>query len=96
MVLNSLGGVLQRMGRFDEAEVAFKRSLAISEQLEDQRSLAMVLNSLGGVMQRLSRFDEAEDAFKRSYDLLVEREDLRGQANGAKQSRGSAATIGAI
>jgi len=52
MVLNSLGGVFQRQGKFDEAVDAFQRSYAISEKLDDERSLAMVLNSLGGVFQR--------------------------------------------
>jgi len=45
-VLNSLGGVQQRMGKFDEAAAAFQKSLNISEKLGDERSLAMVLNSL--------------------------------------------------
>jgi len=80
MVLNSLGGVLQRQGRFDEAVDAFQRSSAIEEQLGNLRGLAMVLNSLGGVLQRQGRFDEAVDAFQRSYALLVELGDDRGQA----------------
>ena len=33
MVLNSLGGVLQRQGKFDEAVEAFQRSYEISERL---------------------------------------------------------------
>jgi tetratricopeptide (TPR) repeat protein len=80
MVLNSLGGVLQRLGKFEEAADALQRSKVISEQMGDDRSLAMVLNSLGGVLQRLGKFQEAADALQRSHDLLVQQGDERGQA----------------
>jgi len=33
MVLNSLGGVLQRLGRFEEAADALQRSKSISEEM---------------------------------------------------------------
>src|SRR6185295_13808275 len=63
------GGVLQRVGRFDEAEDAFKRSYELLVEMEELRGQAMVLNSLGGVLQRVGRFDEAEDAFKKSIHI---------------------------
>ena len=66
MQLNSLGGVYQRLGLFDKAVEAFKKSAEIGEELKDQRHLAMVLNSLGGVYQRLGLFDKAIEAFKKS------------------------------
>jgi tetratricopeptide (TPR) repeat protein len=69
MVLNSLGGMLQRLGKFQEAADALQRSLEISEQMGDQRGVAMVLNSLGGVLQRLGKFEEAADAFSSSIAL---------------------------
>ena len=80
MWLNTLGGVLQRLGRFGEAEDAFRRSYDLYVELEDEHGQAIVLNSLGGVLQRLGRFGEAEDAFRRSYDLLVEQGDQRSLA----------------
>ena len=54
--------------------------MAISEKLNDERSLAMVLNSLGGVLQRLGQFQEAADALRKSHQLLVKQGDERGQA----------------
>ena len=69
MVLNSLGGVLQDQGRFDEAEDAFRRSYDLLVEQGDQRGQAMVLNSLGGVLQRMGRFDEAVDAFQSSVQI---------------------------
>ncbi|MHB9108461.1 MAG: tetratricopeptide repeat protein [Armatimonadota bacterium] len=80
MALNSLGGVLQRLGRFEEAVDAFQRSRAIAEELGDKRHLAMVLNSLGGVWQRLGRFEEAVDAFQRSRAIAEELGDQRSLA----------------
>jgi tetratricopeptide (TPR) repeat protein len=80
MVLNSLGGVLQRLGRFEDAAAALQRSMAISEELKDQRSLAMVLNSLGGILQRLGRFEDAAVALQRSMAISEELKDQRSLA----------------
>ena len=80
MYLNSLGGVLQRQGKFDQAVDAFQGSAGIEQRLGNQRGQAMVLNSLGGVLQRQGKFDQAVDAFQRSCDLEVKLGDDRGQA----------------
>ncbi len=69
MVLNSLGGVLQRQGKFDEAVDAFQRSYDLLVKVGDDHGKAMVLNSLGGVLQRQGKFDEAVSAFQKSYDI---------------------------
>jgi tetratricopeptide (TPR) repeat protein len=49
--LNTLGGILMRQGKFDEAVGVFKRAIEIEEQLNNQEGLAMVLNSLGGLLR---------------------------------------------
>ncbi|WP_293334431.1 tetratricopeptide repeat protein [Microcoleus sp. CAWBG58] len=67
--LTTLGGILMRQGRFDEAVDPFKRAANIDEQLGNQEGLAMVLNSLGGLLRRQGNLDEAEDALQRSYVL---------------------------
>ena len=77
---NTLGGILQRQGKFDEAVDAFKKSMVIGRKLDDIRHVAMVLNSLGSVLQRQGKFDEAVDAFQRSASIEEELGDLRGQA----------------
>ncbi|HSK77561.1 MAG TPA: tetratricopeptide repeat protein, partial [Thermoanaerobaculia bacterium] len=69
MVLNSIGSVLHRLGRFDDALGAFQKGRAISEELNDQRGLAMILNSVGGTLQRLGRSAEALDSFQRSLSI---------------------------
>ena len=80
MWLNTLGGVLQRQGKFDEAVDAFQRSASIEEELGDQRGQAMVLNSLGGVLQRQGKFDEAMKALQRSLNISKRRNDKIGLA----------------
>ncbi|HEY2295109.1 MAG TPA: tetratricopeptide repeat protein, partial [Thermoanaerobaculia bacterium] len=80
MFLNTYGGALQRLGRFEEAADALQRSRTIWEEIGDQRGLAMVLNSLGGVLQRLGRFEEAADALQRSRTISEEMGDQRSLA----------------
>jgi len=80
IVLNSLGGVFQRQGKFEEAVTTFQRSYELFVRLEDDRGQSNVLNSLGGVLQRQGRFEEAATTFQRSYELFVRLEDDRGQA----------------
>jgi tetratricopeptide (TPR) repeat protein len=69
MRLNSLGGVYQRLGRFEEAVAAFTKSAEIEEKSGSERGQAMILNSLGGVFQRLGRFEEAVAAFTKSAEI---------------------------
>jgi tetratricopeptide (TPR) repeat protein len=59
MWLNTLGGIQQRLGRFDAAADTLRRSADIEEKLNNQAGEAKALNSLGGVLQRQGRFDEA-------------------------------------
>ena len=77
IVLNSLGSVLQRTGRWDEAIVALERSLAIAQKLRDRRQAAIVLNSLGSVLQRTGRWDEAIAALERSLAIAQKLRDRR-------------------
>jgi len=76
--LITLGGVLQRQGRLEEAEKAFTRSLEIGEKIGDERGQGMVLNSLGGVLQRQGRLEEAVKAFTRSLEIGEKIGDERG------------------
>ena len=55
MVLNSLGGVLQRQGKLEESFDAFRRSIEIGEKLRDRRHLAMVHTSFGRALLRTDR-----------------------------------------
>ena len=80
MVLNSLGGVYQRQGKFEDAIGAFQRSYLLLVDIQDEHGQAMVLNSLGSVHQRQGRFDEAVHAFEQSHTLLVAVGDERGKA----------------
>ncbi len=80
MWLNTLGGVLQRMGKFDDAADVFRRSAGLEEKLGNERGQAIVQNSLGSVLQRMGRFEDAVDAFRTSYGMEEKLNNLRGQA----------------
>ena len=77
MALNSLAGVLQRQGKFDDAADALRRSHELLKAQGDERGQAMVLNSLGGLLQRLGKFDDAADAFRRSVAIGEQLNDQR-------------------
>ncbi|HEV2882013.1 MAG TPA: tetratricopeptide repeat protein [Pyrinomonadaceae bacterium] len=80
MWLNTLGGLQQRQGRFEEAAETFQRSAAIDEHLGDLRGQAKVLNSLGGVLQRQGNFEAAAKVFRRSAEIEATIENTHGQA----------------
>ena len=61
MVLNSLGGALQRQGKPEEAYDAFRESIRIGEELRDRRHLAMVHTSFGRALLRTDRVAAAEE-----------------------------------
>jgi tetratricopeptide (TPR) repeat protein len=76
-VLNSLGGVFQRQGRFDKAVDCFQRSYDLLVQRGDQRGQAMVLNSLGVLHHRMGNIDKAVEAFESSVKIGKGLNDLR-------------------
>ncbi len=79
MYFNSLGGVQQRLGRFEDALASFEQSYALLVTLEDQRGQAMVLNSLADTLRRQDRFEEALAAYQQCLAIEVELGNQRGQ-----------------
>ena len=66
---HELGTIAQARRRFDEAEGWYKRSLEISERIDDEGGQATGLHQLGTIAQARRRFDEAEDWYKRSLEI---------------------------
>lgn len=70
------GDIYQRLGKFDEAAIAYTRCLNILEQQDDEQDLSLVLakagaiNQLGLVNHATSRFVEAEKLFLRAKQTL--------------------------
>ncbi|RUT03942.1 hypothetical protein DSM106972_048560 [Dulcicalothrix desertica PCC 7102] len=73
--LNTLGSIVMRQGKFDEAVSNFKRALEIEERLNNQEGLTIALNCLGGLLRRQGNLSEAEEVFKRSYAISEELND---------------------
>ncbi|HET6546440.1 MAG TPA: serine/threonine-protein kinase [Rhodanobacteraceae bacterium] len=68
-----LAGDYRELGRFDEAETAVRRSLALWHRVDpsgESIDFAPVLENLGVVLTLRGRYDEAEDALRRTLDLM--------------------------
>jgi tetratricopeptide (TPR) repeat protein len=75
-VLDSLGALLESGKRFPEAEVAFRRSIAIRERTNGPVSaeMAPALDSLGRVLYAQKKFIDAEPVYSRAlgvWEMLV-------------------------
>ena len=67
-----LGRVAQDLGRLDEAEDWYRKSLAISEELGDRPGMARLYHQLGIVASIRGRLDEAEDWYRKSLAISEE------------------------
>jgi tetratricopeptide (TPR) repeat protein len=70
-LMNSLGSVLQDLGRLDEAEQQYRRSLRMIESQfgPDDPDLVFALNNLGGLMMIRGRLSEAAGLRERSLEM---------------------------
>ncbi|MCB9787054.1 MAG: tetratricopeptide repeat protein [Deltaproteobacteria bacterium] len=70
-ILHNLGDALAGTKSAEEAERAYKGSIAISEAQTpvDRPSLGRTLNNLGTLYQQLQRFDEAQAAYERAIEV---------------------------
>ncbi|AET91406.1 TPR repeat-containing protein [Burkholderia sp. YI23] len=63
---NNLGNLLLVRGRFDEAEAAYRRALALREDFAEAHG------NLGGLMHTLKRDAEAESAYRKALALRAD------------------------
>ncbi|NEO00690.1 MAG: tetratricopeptide repeat protein, partial [Moorea sp. SIO3I7] len=68
-VRSSVGGVLQKQSKLEEAQQAFERQIEIAKTLNDQSQLAIGLNCLGGVLQEEGKLEEAQQAFELQIEI---------------------------
>jgi tetratricopeptide (TPR) repeat protein len=71
---------LRKMDRFDESEVAYSRSLALSENLDDPVSRISALSGLGRLRRDQGRLSEAWECYQRSVSLAREAGEPRSEA----------------
>lgn len=73
-----IGMVQQDTGQYDDAEMAYRRSLEIRTQINDRAGQAMSLSELGRLYNtKLSRPEDAVTFYRQAADLFVELGDLR-------------------
>jgi CHAT domain-containing protein len=78
--LNNLANVVAKLGRLAEAEVLYKRALAVREKALgfEHPDVAQTLKNLGGVYRKLGRYVEAEPL---TYRALAIQEQAMGASN---------------
>ena len=71
-VLHKQAITYHKLGKFDQAEFLYRRSLAIAEKAfrENDIELASILNNLARLLQDLQRYDEAIPLYQRSLDIV--------------------------
>ncbi len=74
-LMNSLGSVLQDLGRLEEAEQQYRRSMRMIESQfgPDDPDLVFALNNLGGLMMVRGRLGEAARLRERSLEMRERR-----------------------
>jgi len=77
-ILVVLGVLYYDLGRFEEAENAYKEALGIYIELADKypdvfnREVAMIQNNFGRLYGNLGRFEEAENAYEEALEIYKE------------------------
>jgi tetratricopeptide (TPR) repeat protein len=71
--LAQLGGLYFVQGKYEQAEIPWRRALDLTDRRSTshnlQSALAQSLNNLGALYVRMKKLDEAEPLLKRAYDL---------------------------
>jgi tetratricopeptide (TPR) repeat protein len=83
--LGQLGLVAHRRGDYNQATHYYQRSLDISEQLDDQASMALNYHRLGILAQDRGDYDQAERHYQRSLHIKERRDDQAGMADSYHQ-----------
>ncbi|MCA9310794.1 MAG: tetratricopeptide repeat protein, partial [Phycisphaerales bacterium] len=70
-LLNSMGGIWMRQGKFDEAERAYLKALDIYASVHGEETpyWSITLNNYATMLKRARRYDEAEVAFRRVLEV---------------------------
>lgn len=79
-VYNRLAGIHFRRGELEQAKEMLVGSLAVSREVNDQRSVALTLGNLGNVAYSRSQWGEAADYFFQSRDICLRNGDAEGEA----------------
>ena len=78
MVLNSLGGAYQRVGKTEDAEWAFLKSIKIGNRLHDETHLAKVHTAFGKALSHRNDLARAVEELTKGFELDEKRHNRRG------------------
>jgi tetratricopeptide (TPR) repeat protein len=80
IALLDIGTVYQDRGRYREAEIYYKQSLAIDRELADRAGEAATLHRIGGAYSDQGRFPEALETYQLSLSIRRELENQSDEA----------------
>ena len=71
VILNNIAALQETTGRYQEAEMLYRRSLELSERVlgPEHPTTATTLNNLAAVLEATGRYQEAEMLYRRSLEL---------------------------
>jgi tetratricopeptide (TPR) repeat protein len=75
-----LGVISQSRGLADDAEVWYRKTLSLEEQIEDRANMAETYHQLGRVAQDRGQLDDAENWYRKALTIREERGNQRGMA----------------
>ncbi|KOV86937.1 hypothetical protein ADL01_05560 [Streptomyces sp. NRRL WC-3618] len=80
MALNSLGGALRQVRRFEDAIHAHTQAADVARELGDRHSEGAALNNLGGALQEVRRFEDAIHAHTQAATAFRELGDRHSES----------------
>ena len=74
--INALGIIAHEQGRYDEAEVAYRRMIELAKPAGDRRAYATGMGNIGVVRRDQGRYEDALNLFGKAGRMLVDTENV--------------------
>ncbi|WP_343747464.1 histidine kinase [Fluviicola sp.] len=68
-LLGEIGGLLDDLGREEEAEIYYRRAIDLFKELKNDMEISRILLNIGGLMAGQKRYAEAESYLNKSLDI---------------------------
>jgi tetratricopeptide (TPR) repeat protein len=72
VVLNHIGAVYDRLGRYNEALESYQQALSQAGDVGNRPGQSTILNNIGAVYDRLERYNEALDVYQQALTIARE------------------------
>ena len=80
-VINNIGLVYNRLGKYDEALKYYEKALDIFQKIDNRQQIASALNNIGNVYDNLGKSEKAIDFQQQAYRINKDIDNKRGMAS---------------